>query len=212
MSGYPITLVGLETVRCIVVGGGQVAARKVATLQEAGTRPVVISPTLCEALQRQAESAEIQVIQREYRQGDLAGARLVIAATDDPATNEMVWHEAREGGCLINAVDDPTHCNFYVPATVRRGALTISVSTEGNSPALARRIRETLEDQFDASYAPYLTLLGELRHLIQERVVDLAHRKALWQRLLDSEILQLLREGAQQAARRRAMEIIESFH
>ena len=211
MSSYPIALVGLENARCVVVGGGQVAARKVTALREVGARPVVISPVLCEPLQRRAESGEIQAVHREYRQGDLAGARLVIAATDDPVTNEAVWREAETTGCLVNVVDDPARCNFYVPATARRGALTISVSTEGNSPALARRIRETLEDQFDASYEPYLALLGDLRPLVQECVVDPDRRKDLWQALLDSEILELLREGAHQAAPQRALEIIETY-
>lgn len=210
MSGYPITLVGLEAARCVVVGGGQVAARKVAALRQAGARPVVISPVLCETLQCQAEKREIQAIQRAYRRGDLAGARLVIAATDDSAINEEVWHEAQAIGCLVNVVDDPAHCDFYVPATVRRGALTISVSTAGNSPALARRIRQALEEQFDASYESYLALLGELRPLIRERIVDPARRQALWQGLLDSQILELLREGASQDAQRHALEIIET--
>jgi len=209
MSGYPITLVGLEAARCVVVGGGQVAARKVVALREAGAKPVVISPVLCETLRCQAEKREIQAIQRAYRPGDLAGARLVIAATDDSAVNEKVWREAQAIGCLVNVVDDPSHCDFYAPATVRRGALTISVSTAGNSPALARRISQVLEEQFDASYEPYLALLGELRPLIRERIVDPARRQALWQGLLDSEILESLREGASQDAQRRAVEIIE---
>ena len=211
MSGYPITLVGLEKARCVVIGGGQVAARKVAALQEAGACPVVISPALCEPLQRQAEAGEICAIWRAYHSGDLAGARLVIAATDDPETNEAVWREAESLGCLVNVVDDPAHCNFYVPATVRRGALTISITTGGSSPALARRLREALELQFDANYGPYLVLLGELRPLVRERIADPAQRRALWRALLDSEILELFRGEAHQAARRRAAEIIDAF-
>jgi len=211
VSSYPITLVGLKNARCVVVGGGEVAARKVAALREAGARPVVISPVLCEQLEQQAESGEIQVACREYHPGDLAKARLVIAATDDPVTNEAVWREAEAIGCLVNVVDDPAHCNFYVPATVCRGALTISVSTAGNSPLLARRIREMLEDQFDASYESYLALLGELRPLVQESVADPARRRALWRELLDSEVQALLSEGRPPDARQRAMEIIAAF-
>ena len=141
MIGFPVTLVGLDNARCVVVGGGKVAARKIAALREAGACPVVISPTLCESLRRRAERDEIQVIKREYRSRDLEGAWLVIVATDDQATNEAVWREAESLGCLVNVVDDPAHCNFHAPASVRRGALTISVSTGGNSPALARRLR-----------------------------------------------------------------------
>jgi precorrin-2 dehydrogenase/sirohydrochlorin ferrochelatase len=94
---------------------------------------------------------------------------LVIAATDDPAINEAVWRDAQAVGCLVNVVDYPARCNFHVPATVRRGALTLSVSTGGTSPLLARRIREVLDQQFDGAYEPFLALLGELRPLVQAR-------------------------------------------
>ena len=211
MSSYPITLVGLANTRCAVIGGGKVAARKVAALQAAGARPVVISPDLDAALQRRLEDNQIDVIQREYQPGDLAGIGLVIAATDNPATNEAVWQEAQTIGCLVNVVDDPDRCNFHVPAIVRRGDLTLSVSTGGNSPALARRIRRSLEQQFDSAYGPYLALLGELRPLVQERVASQAQRKMLWESLLDTQILELLRAGATDAARERAQEIVESF-
>jgi precorrin-2 dehydrogenase/sirohydrochlorin ferrochelatase len=154
---------------------------------------------------------KIEVLERAYRPGDLEGARLVVAATDDPAINEAIWREAESRGCLINVVDDPAHCNFYVPATVRRGTLTISISTGGNSPGLARRLRQALETQFDETYEPYLALLGELRPLVQERIGDPAQRRALWDTLLDSEILHLFRDGAAQAARQRAFDIMDTF-
>lgn len=211
MSGYPITLVDMGNTPCVVIGGGEVAARKVAALREAGARPIVISPALCDSLRCQIDADEIDVVGRVYRTGDLAGARLVIAATDDPATNELVWSEAQAVGCLVNIVDDPARCNFHVPAVVRRGALTLSISTSGNSPLLARRIRETLEQQFDPAYERYLDLLGELRSQTREQVADLTQRKALWESLLDSDILDLLRAGQVEAARRRAGEIVETF-
>lgn len=212
MSGYPITLVNLASVRCLVIGGGEVAARKVVALRAAGARPIVVSPVLSDALQRQVEEGEIDAIQREYQPGDLAGVWLVIAATDNPATNEAVWQEAQSTGCLVNVVDDPDRCNFHVPAIVRRGDLTLSVSTSGNSPALARRIRRSLEQQFDAAYEPYLGLLGELRPLVLEKVARQVDRKVLWETLLDANVLDLLRAGADVEARRHAREIVEPFY
>ncbi|MFN2154871.1 MAG: bifunctional precorrin-2 dehydrogenase/sirohydrochlorin ferrochelatase [Anaerolineae bacterium] len=211
MSGYSITLVDLANTPCVVVGGGEVAARKVAALREAGARPLVISPALCEPLRRQVEEGEIDAIQRRYQVGDLTGVRLVIAATDDPATNEAIWHEAQDAGCLVNIVDDPPRCNFYVPATVRRGALTLAVSTSGNSPLLARRIAKMLEQQFDMAYGTYAELLGELRPRVQAQVLEPARRKALWASILDSDVLELLRAGQTQAARQRAETIVETF-
>jgi precorrin-2 dehydrogenase/sirohydrochlorin ferrochelatase len=211
MSGYPITLVNLSHTPCVVVGGGEVAARKVAALCEAGAHPVIISPRLCRALEQRVDAGEIDVVEREYRPGDLAGVRLVIAATDDVQINEAVWREAQETGCLVNVVDDPARCNFYVPATVRRGALTMSISTEGKSPALARRIRQELEGEFDAAYGPFVDLLGALRPRVQEQVGDAAGRKALWQELLDSDILALIRAGEIRAARQKAEQILEAY-
>jgi precorrin-2 dehydrogenase/sirohydrochlorin ferrochelatase len=211
MSGYPVTLVDLANTRCVVVGGGEVAARKVAALRQAGARPVVISPKLCDALLCQVDDGEVVAKQRQYQPGDLSGARLVIAATDEPATNEAVWREAQAVGCLVNVVDDPPRCNFYVPATVRRGDLTLSVSTGGKSPLLARRIRESLAQQFDTAYEPYLALLGELRPRVQAQVVEPARRKALWESLLDSDVLELLRAGQLDVARQRAEGLVETF-
>lgn len=211
MRGYPITLVDLSTSRCVVVGGGEVAARKVAALREAGARPVIISPAICEQLGRQVESGEIDAVERQYRPGDLAGAHLVIVATDDPATNEAVWYEAQQAGCLVNVVDDPSMCNFHVPATVRRGALTLAVSTGGNSPLLARRIREGLEQQFDAAYEPYLELLGELRSRVLEQVPEPDRRRALWESLLDSDVQDLIGAGQLETAWQKAELIVETF-
>jgi precorrin-2 dehydrogenase/sirohydrochlorin ferrochelatase len=211
VSGYPITLVNLDRLPCLVVGGGEVAARKVAALRRAGARPVVVSPALVDSLRRQLEAGQIDAIEREYRPGDLAGMRLVIVATDDPQVNEAVWRQASAAGCLVNVVDDPARCNFYVPATVRRGDLTLSISTAGRSPLLARRIRQSLEQQFDAAYEPYLALLGELRPQIQEQIREPGRRKELWAALLDSDILALLRQGDDATARQRVSEIIETF-
>jgi siroheme synthase-like protein len=211
MKGYPITLVDLANTPCAVIGGGEVAARKVAGLREAGARPVVISPVLCDALRYQVDAGEVDAIEREFRSGDLAGVRVVIAATDDAATNEAAWREAQASGCLVNVVDDPARCNFHVPANVRRGALTISISTGGHSPALARRIRQALEQEFDPAYERYVALLGDLRPRVQEQITELAHRKVFWEALLDSDVLDLLRAGDPLAARRLAEDMVEAF-
>ena len=211
VSGYPITLIDLNRMSCVVVGGGEVAERKVTALREAGARPLVISPFLSDALRCQVEAGEIDAIEREYQTGDLSGVRLVIAATDELATNDTIWQEARAAGCLVNVVDDPSRCDFFVPATIRRGALTISVSTAGNSPLLAGRIRHALEQQFDPAYGPYLELLGELRPQVKELVLDPARRKTVWESLLGSDILDLLRAGQPEAAQQRAKEIVQTF-
>jgi siroheme synthase-like protein len=211
MTGYPLTLVGLDAARCVVAGGGTVAARKVTGLRQAGAKPIVISPTLCPELESHAAQGEIEVIRRPYRQGDLTGARLVIAATDDPAVNEAVFREAQTVGCLVNVVDDPARCSFFVPAVVRRGVLTIAVSTGGKSPALARRIRQQLESLFDPAYEMLLDLLSRLRPMVQATVPDPEQRAAFWGRLLDSDALHRLRSGDEAGAIAQAEALLQEI-
>jgi siroheme synthase-like protein len=145
---------------------------------------------------------------RGYRHGDLIGAFLAISATNDRMTNEQVWQEARERSILINVVDDPAHCNFIAPATVRRGELTIAISTGGNAPALAVRLREQLEQSLGNEYARFLELAGTVRAPLAARYPDFAQRKALWYQLVDSDVLDLLRRGEELAAHRRMAEIM----
>lgn len=207
MNTYPISLVHLDRVRCLVIGGGRIAGRKVAGLLAAGARVVVISPILCSRLEDLAASGDIEVTRRTYRPGDLQGAFLVIAATDDPATNGQIWEEAQERGTLVNAVDDRDHCTFIAPAVVRRGALTLAISTSGRCPALSRHLRERLESEFGPPYEPFLDLVGELRERVLG-VLPFDRRNALWDQVFRSDVLDLLASGDEAAARRRTEEIL----
>ena len=207
MIGYPITLIHLHRVRCLVVGGGKVAARKAAGLLAAEAQVVVISPVLCEQLELLAERGDVQVMRRGYRSGDLEGTFLVIAATDDPDVNHRVWEEAQARGILINAVDDPEHCTFIAPAVVRQGPLTLAISTGGRCPALARHLREQFEQEFDPDYGRFVELLGELRERTVT-VLPFSRRNAFWEQIFHSDVLALTRSGEQAAARRCAEEIL----
>ena len=210
MTGYPITLVHLHRTRCVVVGGGTVAARKVERLRAAGARVVVISPTLCEPLEELAAQGEIEPVRRVYRKGDLEGALLVIAATDDPAVNRRVWEEAQARGVLVNVVDDPDRCTFFLPAVVRRGPLTLAVSTDGRCPALARHLRQRLEQEFGPAYGPFVEWLGELRKQVVSALPP-ADRRHFWEQLFCSDVLDLLAEGNEAAARRHTEEILNQI-
>lgn len=208
MKGYPIFLVHLDRARCVVVGGGKVAVRKVSGLRKADARVVVISPQLCDRLEELAASDAVEVVRRAYRRGDLEGAALAIAATDDPDVNRRVWEEAQERGLPVNVVDDPAHCTFIAPSVVRRGPLTLAISTSGYCPALSRYLRQRLEREFGPAYADYVALLGELR----ERAVDelaLDERRVFWKRVFQSDVLALLASGDEAAARHRAKEILD---
>lgn len=208
MKTYSICLIGLDRRRTVVVGGGSIATRKVTGLLEAGARVTVISPTLTSELKTLAEAGRITVIERPYRQGDLVDALLVIAATDDLAVNEAVWQEAEQRGCLVNVVDDPPHCNFILPAIVRRGEVTVAISTGGASPALARRLREWLETLIGPEYGDLATLLGELRPELRSRYPDEKARMEAAFRLVDSDLLNIMREKGLDEARARAWELL----
>jgi len=196
----PINL-QVEGRRCVVVGGGEVAERKVGLLLECGAEVVVVSPTLTARLRRLAEQGELTYHARKFVPADLEGALLVIAATDDPAVNEQVAAEAQARGLLVNAVDQPQMGNFHFPARLRRGELLLTVSTGGCSPLLARRIREEWEQQYGPEYAALMELLGELRAEVKERIAEAAARREVWARMLDSEVLALLRAGKRDAAK-----------
>ena len=208
MKTYPINLIGLETRRCVVVGGGAVAARKLAGLMAAGACVTAISPELSSEVEALATDGQITVVRRAYEPGDLAGAFLVIAATDDPQTNAAVWQEAVQRGCLVNSVDDVAHCNFILPAVVRRGEVNVSISTGGASPALARRLREQLESLVGPEYGNLAGLLAELRPALMLQFPPGEARQTAAQRLLDSDLLEVIRRDGIEAARRRARELL----
>ncbi|MGD1993367.1 MAG: bifunctional precorrin-2 dehydrogenase/sirohydrochlorin ferrochelatase [Anaerolineae bacterium] len=207
MKTYPIALVHLDRQRCVIVGGGAVAARKVGGLRAAGAQVTVISPRLCPAMEEHAAMGSVEVLRRGYRPGDLEGAFVAIAATDDEQVNQQVWEEAQAGNILVNVVDDPDHCTFIAPAVVRRGPLTLAISTGGASPALSRHLRQQLEGTFGPEYATYVTLLGEIRQR-SHGSVPAKRRRALWDHLLASDVLDLVLAGDEVAARRRAEEIL----
>lgn len=201
MKVYPVGLIGLKHRHTIVVGGGGIATRKVNGLLEAEARVTVISPELTETLESLLQAGRITVLDRPYAEGDLRGAFLVIAATDDPAVNQAVWHEAEQHGCLVNVADDPPHCNFIMPAIVRRGNVSISISTGGASPALARRLREKLETIIGPEYGQLADLLAEIRP-------DLQDRPEMAFRLVDSDLLAIIKEKGIEEARQRASQLL----
>ncbi len=200
VKSYPTCLLHLELRRCIVVGGGSVALRKVEGLLEAGANVEVISPALTPELQALVDAEAIQYIPRAYMEGDLERAFLVIAATDEPPVNERIWSEARRLGCLANVVDDPAHCDFSLPAVVRRGELTIAISTGGGSPALARRLRERIEGWIGPEYADLTALLAELRPGLRAFSPSGESRMEAALRVVDSDILSVLQTQGKEAA------------
>ncbi len=199
MSYYPVFL-NISGKRCVVCGGGRVALRKVQSLLEHGARVEMVSPSSCTELLALAERGEILLHSREYREDLLKGAHVVIAATDDRDTNLSIVDGARRSGCLVNAVDDAENSDFIVPSCLRRGDITVAVSTSGKSPALARKLRARLEAELGSEYAELVRLVGEVREEMRTRGLKVS--EDTWQEALDLELLPaLIKEGKIKEAR-----------
>lgn len=183
--------------RCVVViGGGAVAERKVDGLLASGADILLISPELTDRLCELREEGTIEVRRRRYRPGDIAGASLVLAASDDRSVNQAVFAEAEHLNILCNTVDDPELCNFHVPSVVRRGRLQVAISTGGTSPALAKNLRKDLEKQFGDWYEQLLEYLEDLREHLKEKFPDnQAARSQILNGFVNSPAIELLRCG-----------------
>lgn len=199
MAYYPIFL-NLEGKKCVVVGGGKVALRKVRALLDSGARVVVVSPTLNPDLAQLAEVETISLISREYEPKDLKDAVIVVAATDIAEVNQNIAKKARKHGILVNVVDRPEESDFIMPSLVRRGDLILAASTSGASPALAKKIRMRLEQTFGEEYSPLLSLIKEVRQELKEQRLRVNTED--WQNALDLDLLtHLIQAGEREKAK-----------
>jgi precorrin-2 dehydrogenase/sirohydrochlorin ferrochelatase len=189
MSKYPVYM-ELEGRKCVVIGGGTVAARKVRGLRAAGAEVHVVSPDLAEPLRSQAD---VHWHEQPYGPELLAGASLVFACTNDEALNARVYEDCRSRSVWCNVADDPQRCDFLVPAVVRRGRLQIAVSTGGASPGLARTIRRELERRFGGEFDGWLQELGQVRRAVIRQVAEPTSRRVLLQKLGGPESLRVFR-------------------
>lgn len=190
---FPVFLVVAGS-RCIVVGGGTVAARKVADLLEAGARVTVIAEVPGDAVRGMADGGTIELAERRYREGDLAGAVLVFAATGDEAVNAAVAAEARAAGIPVNVADDPEKCTFFSGAVVRRGPLRVAISTSGVCPALAAAVRRDIEERILPSYGEFVAFAGEVRRRLRDTGVSTSTRKRVLDWLADPLAWDLYRQ------------------
>lgn len=187
MSLFPIFL-KLAARPCVVIGAGNLAESKIESLQAANAKITVIAPEANERIQSLAAAGEIEYEQRPYADGDLAGSFLVVAATNVPAVNRAVFAEATAKGVLCNAVDDPPFCDFYFPSVVRRGDLQIAISTAGDSPALAQKIRKDINAQLPLDAGEWLADLGNLRREVVAAEPLNDERKWLLHQLAQREV------------------------
>jgi siroheme synthase-like protein len=200
---YPVFL-EMKDRRCVVIGGGAVAERKVEGLAAVGANVTVISPSITDGLRELLERGVIRHVAREYQTGDRAGYDLVFVATDNPEINAVVSSEARSLRIWVNSADDPDHCDFILPGVIRRGDLAVAVSTSGVSPAVARAIREELDEYFTADYARFVQIAGEVRRELREKSVS--PDASAWNRALKGDFRRLIREGRPERARELLLE------
>jgi len=193
MRYYPIFL-DLKNRPCLVVGGGIVGRRKVATLLECGARVTVVAPTADENLQNLADAGAIELRKRPYQSTDLDGMFLIIGATDDALLNLQIKTDADRKEKLCNIADHPGACHFILPAVVERGDLIIAISTTGKSPALAKRIREDLETTFGPEYADFLKLMGAIRRKLLAGKHEPEQHKQLFEQLIDNGLLHMIKD------------------
>jgi precorrin-2 dehydrogenase/sirohydrochlorin ferrochelatase len=191
MSYYPI-LLELEGKRALVVGGGRVAQRKIETLLAYGASVSVVSRALTPPLQEMVATGRITCVDQAFKENHLEGAFLVIAATDDQQANQRVSEAARRRGLMVNAVDQPSDCDFIVPSIVKRGDLLIAISTSGKSPAMAKAIRVELEKKFGEEYAVFLRLMGRIREAVMALGLSQETNSGIFHDLVASNLIEAL--------------------
>ena len=207
MRYYPIHL-DIQNRNCLVVGGGSVGTRKVATLLACGANVTVISPQATAQLQKHAQVGSITLINRRYRAADLDDIFLVIGATDDETLNRQISNDAENRNILCNIADRPEVCNFILPSIVHRGDLIITISTSGKSPALAKKLRKTLENRFGDEYTHFLTLMGIIRKKLLSQSHQPEAHKHLFNELIDSGLIEMIRDGRKEDIDRILCEIL----
>jgi len=206
MKYYPLFL-DLRKRPCVVVGGGQIAERKTLSLLEAGADVTIVSPALTPKLKELSDSNKIKHRQKHFEDKDITDASLVIAATNSREVNSQVGGICRKKQVLVNVAAPPEESSFIVPSVVERGELLIAVSTGGASPALSRKIRLELEQRFGPEYELFLQKMTAVRNRLMEEVADESARRAALQALVDSDVLDLLRQGKTREADQRIAEV-----
>ena len=198
MANYYPAFLDLHEKECVIVGGGTVAAGKISQLLACGATVTIISPIITPSIKEVIATGQICWHQREYVTGDLNYAFLAIAATNNPEVNRKVFEEARDNKVLVNVIDTPEICDFIAPSVVRRGAGKYAISTGGASPALARKLRESIEDSESMGYADLAPLLSRARNELRSR--GIAVTPEVWQRHINMELVTLVQNGLEQQA------------
>ncbi len=207
---YPIYL-SMDAKACLIVGGGKVAERKVASLLEYQAQVRLVSPRVEMNIEKWASDGLISWTPRGFLPQDLDGIFMVFIATDEAELNQEIAVLCRQRGIMVNAVDDPPNCDFFVPSVLRRNSLSIAISTEGKSPLYAARLRRELEAIISEEHGQFVDLLGSLRERIKKSDLDINQRKKLFTTLVESDLLELIQAGLDEKIEERIKECMSSL-
>jgi precorrin-2 dehydrogenase len=198
LGGYPVNLL-VAGRRCVVIGAGRIAARKVEALLDAGAEVHVVAPDVCDEIAAWRDAGRLTVDPRGFEPGDLDGAWLATAATSEVAVNRAVFEAAEERRLWVNAADDPEHCSFTLMSVVRQGDLVVTIGTGGRSPALATYLKDHVTEEMGPEWGELLEMLSEARERL--RGGGVSSETVDWKRALDSGMLDLIRAGRQAEAK-----------
>ena len=193
-SYYPVYL-NLRGRRCVIVGGGTVAEGKIGRLLDSGAEICVVSPDATPGIRQYVADRGVRWEQREYRSGDLDGAFIAIAATNVREVNRRIFEEAEQRTVMLNAVDDPPNCSFIAPSIVQRGPVTLAISTGGVSPALARKLRESLQSSEDLAWADLSSVMAATRACLREMGMLTSVDPQRWQCCITPQLLAMAQDG-----------------
>lgn len=193
---YCPIFIDLEGRDVLLVGGGNVCARKAGTFLQYGARVTVVSPVVTTEIERWVAAGKVALHRKTYDDSDLVGRSLVIASTDDRCVNARVARDCRRRGIAVNVADAPHLSGFILPAVIDRGSIQIAISTGGNSPALARRLRDAVDGTVGDEYVKLNEWIGALRPIAKKTLTTDADRKSFYEGILSSGILELLRDGS----------------
>lgn len=194
MNYYPVNL-KIKDRPCLVVGGGKVGTRKVKGLMQCDARVVVVSPVVSLAIERLAGQGKIVWKKKDYDPSDLDGFFLVIGSTSNQDVNWQISRDAEEKGMICNIADVPDACNFILPSVIRRGPLTVTVSTSGQSPAFSKSLRRQMDSMFGPEYEMFLSIMGGIRKTLLAEAHDHEAHKPLFEAIIKGGLLELCRSG-----------------
>lgn len=211
MAKYYPMMLNIENKECVIIGGGEIAYRKILEFIEYGASIKLISPSINEDIKSLLDNKSINYIEDKYDKVYVKNAYIVVASTNDSRVNNQIFRDCSERKILVNVVDDPKNCSFIVPSKIRRGDLTIAISTNGKSPTLSRSIREELEKRYDEHYETFLNILGDVRQEVMVKVKDYSKKKEIFNAIMKEDYLIKLKLLGEDVVRKEINEYLKNL-